>query len=155
MGPSWPSGEGVWLWSLTPLSTVVPVQIPWGVVSCQLITQGCWFTPRNNLFLQMWKLTAKYNHRRLKNGVKHQVTITINQIMNKKLIVSSTPLHLCGLNHTCEVMVSSLPLIIVFSSFETAVVSELSVFACSLDIAGSFLWLAIPKVLKMILVVFS
>ena len=29
--------------------------------SCQLLAEGCWFTPRNNLFLQLWKLTAIYN----------------------------------------------------------------------------------------------
>ena len=28
--------------------------------SCQLLTEGSWFTPRNNLFLQQWKLTAIY-----------------------------------------------------------------------------------------------
>ena len=28
--------------------------------SCQLLTEGCWFTPRNNLFLQLWKLTSIY-----------------------------------------------------------------------------------------------
>ena len=28
--------------------------------SCQLLTEGCWFTPRNNVFLQLWKLTAIY-----------------------------------------------------------------------------------------------
>ena len=31
----------------------------WG--SCQLLPEGCWFTPRNNVFLQLWKLTAIYN----------------------------------------------------------------------------------------------
>ena len=36
-----------------------------------LLTEGCWFTPRNNLFLQLWKLTAIYNQSWLKNGVKH------------------------------------------------------------------------------------
>ena len=42
--------------------------------SCQLLTEGFWFTPRNNLFLQLWKLTAIYNQILLKNGVKHQFT---------------------------------------------------------------------------------
>ena len=40
--------------------------------SCQLLTEGCWFTPRNKLFLQLWKLTAIYDQIRLKNGVKQQ-----------------------------------------------------------------------------------
>ena len=39
--------------------------------SCQLLTEGCWFTPTNNVFLQLWKLTAIYNQTWLKNGVKH------------------------------------------------------------------------------------
>ena len=34
--------------------------------SSQLLTEGCWFTPRNNLFLKLWKLTAIYNQIRLK-----------------------------------------------------------------------------------------
>jgi len=42
--------------------------------SCQMLTEGCWFTPRNNLFLHLWKLTAIYNQTRLKNGVKLQFT---------------------------------------------------------------------------------
>ena len=42
--------------------------------SGQLVTEGCWFTPWNNLFLQLWKLTAIYNQTCLKNGVKHQFT---------------------------------------------------------------------------------
>ena len=44
--------------------------------SCQLITEGCWFTPRNNLFLHLKKLTAIYtfNQTWLNNGVKHQFT---------------------------------------------------------------------------------
>ena len=25
---------------------------------CKLLTKGCWFTPSNNLFLQLWKLTS-------------------------------------------------------------------------------------------------
>ena len=36
---------------------------------------GYWFTPRNNLFLQLWKLTAIFNQIWLKNVVKHQFTI--------------------------------------------------------------------------------
>ena len=35
-------------------------------------TEGCWFTPRNKLVLQLWNLTAIYNQTWLKNGVKHQ-----------------------------------------------------------------------------------
>ena len=42
--------------------------------SCQLLTEGYWFTPRNYVFLQLWKLTAIYNQTCLKNGVKHQFT---------------------------------------------------------------------------------
>ena len=43
--------------------------------SCPLLTEGCWFTPRNNVFLKLWKLTAIYNQTWLKNGIKHQFTI--------------------------------------------------------------------------------
>ena len=43
-------------------------------VSCQLLMEGCWFTTRNNLFLQHWKLTIIFNQMRLKNGVKHYIT---------------------------------------------------------------------------------
>ena len=32
------------------------------------------YFPRNNKFLQQWKLTAIYNQKRLKNGAKHQLT---------------------------------------------------------------------------------
>ena len=39
-----------------------------------LLTEDCWFTPRNNLFFQLWKLTSIYNLIRLKNGTKHQFT---------------------------------------------------------------------------------
>ena len=28
--------------------------------SCQLLTECCWFNLRNNLFLQLWKLTSIY-----------------------------------------------------------------------------------------------
>ena len=42
--------------------------------NCQLLTEGCWFNPRNNLFLQLWKLTAIYNQVRLTKDVKHQFT---------------------------------------------------------------------------------
>ena len=34
--------------------------------SCQLLTEGCWFTLRNNQCLQLWKLTAIYNQKSLK-----------------------------------------------------------------------------------------
>ena len=34
----------------------------------------CWFTPRNNVFLQLWKLTSIYNQTWMNNGVKHQFT---------------------------------------------------------------------------------
>ena len=36
--------------------------------SCELLTEYCWFTPRNNLFFQLWKLTAIYNQIMLKNS---------------------------------------------------------------------------------------
>ena len=42
-------------------------------VSCQLLMEGCWFTPRNILFLQLRKLIAMYNQTWLKNGIKHQI----------------------------------------------------------------------------------
>ena len=42
--------------------------------SCQLATAGCWFTPKDNLVLQQWKLTAVYNQIWLKNGSKHRFT---------------------------------------------------------------------------------
>ena len=45
--------------------------------SCQLLTEGCWFTHRNNLFRQLLNLTALYNQIMLKNGVKHQFTNTL------------------------------------------------------------------------------
>ena len=48
--------------------------------SCQLQTEGCWFNHRNNLFLQLWKLTAIYNQTLLKNGVKHQFTSPIHHL---------------------------------------------------------------------------
>ena len=44
--------------------------------SCQLLTECFWFNPRNNVFLQLWKLTAICNQIRLENGVKHQYTVT-------------------------------------------------------------------------------
>ena len=43
--------------------------------SCQLLTEGCWFTHGNYRFLQLWKLTALYNQTELKNGVKQQYTL--------------------------------------------------------------------------------
>ena len=45
--------------------------------SCQFLTEGCWLTPRNNVFLQLWKLTAIYNPNMVENGVKHQFTIEL------------------------------------------------------------------------------
>ena len=42
--------------------------------SCQLLMEGYWFTPSNDLFLQLWRLTAIYNQTWLNNGVKHQFT---------------------------------------------------------------------------------
>ena len=45
--------------------------------SCQLLTKGCWFIPRKNVLLQLWKagkLTAIYNQSWLKNGIKLQLT---------------------------------------------------------------------------------
>ena len=45
--------------------------------SFQLLTVGCWFTPRKNVFLQLWKLTAIYYQTWLKNGIKHQSTSPI------------------------------------------------------------------------------
>ena len=39
----------------------------------QLLMEGCWFTPTNTEFLQLWNLTAIYNLKKgLKNGIKHQ-----------------------------------------------------------------------------------
>jgi len=46
--------------------------------SCQLLTQGFWFTPMNHLFLQLWKLTAIYNQIRLKNSIKHSSSSSYN-----------------------------------------------------------------------------
>ena len=66
-----------WLRRLT-LKLLAPLH--WGSNpmrgSWQVLTEGCCFTPRNNVFLQLWKLTAIYNLKRLKNGVKHQFTST-------------------------------------------------------------------------------
>ena len=42
--------------------------------SCHMLTGGCWFTLRNNFFLQLWKLNVIYNQTWVKNGVKHQFT---------------------------------------------------------------------------------
>ena len=68
-GPLWPSGFALKL--LAPLRCGSnPMR-----GSCQLLTEGCWFTPRNNLFLQLLKLTAIFNQTWLKNGVKHQFTL--------------------------------------------------------------------------------
>ena len=47
-----------------------------------LRTEGFWFTPRNNLFLQLWKLTAIYNQAWLKGGVKLQFNETLRQNQN-------------------------------------------------------------------------
>ena len=45
-----------WLRRLT-LKLLAPLR--WGSNpmrgGCQLLTEGCWFTPMNNLFLQLWK----------------------------------------------------------------------------------------------------
>ena len=49
-------------------------------VNCQLLTEDCWFTPRNRLSLQLWKLTSIYNQIRLKNGVKHPFTSRIGEL---------------------------------------------------------------------------
>ena len=46
--------------------------------SCQLLTEGCWFIPSNNLFLQLWKLTAiyMYNQIRLEQWRKTPIHLT-------------------------------------------------------------------------------
>ena len=66
-----------WLWWLA-LKLLAPLHCGSGLNpmsgSCQLLTEGCWFTPMNNMILQMWKLTTIYNQKRLKNGVKHEFT---------------------------------------------------------------------------------
>ena len=41
--------------------------------SCQLLMEGCWFTARNNVFLQLWKLNSIYNQKRLKKWSKTQI----------------------------------------------------------------------------------
>ena len=69
LGPPWPSGLGVSLYKI--LASLRLGSNPMRG-SCQLLTEGCWFTPRNCLFLQLWQLTAISNQLRLKNGVKHQ-----------------------------------------------------------------------------------
>ena len=55
------------------LKLLSPLRWGWNPMrgSCQLRTEGCWFTPRNDLILQLWKLTAIYNQICLENGVKH------------------------------------------------------------------------------------
>ena len=66
-----------WLWWLA-LKLLAPLHCGSGLNpmsgSCQLLTEGCWFTSMNNMILQMWKLTTIYNQKRLKNGVKHEFT---------------------------------------------------------------------------------
>ena len=49
--------------------------------SCQLlhVTEGCWFTPRNKMFLQLWQLTAIYNQIRLKSGVNTNSPIHLHK----------------------------------------------------------------------------
>ena len=54
-----------WLSGLMCLALKQLAPLRWGSNpmrdSCQLLTEDCWFTPRNNVFLQLWKLTAIYN----------------------------------------------------------------------------------------------
>ena len=44
--------------------------------SCQLLTEGCLFTPRNNTFLQLWKLTTIYNQIMFKKWHKTPIQLT-------------------------------------------------------------------------------
>ena len=53
--------------------------------SCQLLTESCWLTHKNNVFLQLWKLPAIYNQIRLKNGVKHPFTSPHHNLLWLKL----------------------------------------------------------------------
>ena len=50
-----------------------------------LLMECCWFTPRNNLFLQLLKRTAIYTHNqvRWRNGVTHQFTSSAYEHLNK------------------------------------------------------------------------
>ena len=55
---------------------------------CQLLTEGCWFTSSNNLFLQLWKLTAIY----LANNVeKCRKTPKDTNQKNQQQFQSETP----------------------------------------------------------------
>ena len=53
-----------------------------------MLTEGCWFTPRNNQFLQLWKLTVKNDLIRLTDDVKHQ--LTSHQLTSRPLIVGKS-----------------------------------------------------------------
>ena len=74
-GPDKGDSVAEWLRCLT-LKLLAPLR--WGSNpmrgSCQLLTESCWFTPMNNVFLQLWKLTAIYNQTWLNNVVKDQFT---------------------------------------------------------------------------------
>ena len=63
--------------------------------NCQLLTEGCWFTPRNNVFLQLWKLTTIHNQRWLKNGVKHQFTSPQWSVCHNTLLVITCYVYAC------------------------------------------------------------
>ena len=76
-----------------------------GTCSCQLLTEGCWFNLRNNVFLQLWKLTAKNNqiHLRLKNGVNiNSPHITSPHQVNVKRFILK---HQCTPNHITLLLV--------------------------------------------------
>ena len=61
--------------------------------SCQLITEGCWFIPGDNLFLQLWKLTAIYKQKLFnKNVVKHTFTL----IFKERLTMEGFTTGTCG-----------------------------------------------------------
>ena len=45
--------------------------------SFQLLMEGCWFTPRNNLFLQLWKLTTIYNQHMVEKSSHHLFTFLL------------------------------------------------------------------------------
>ena len=79
------------------LALKLPAPLRWGSNpirgSCQLLTEGCWFTPRNNFFLQLWKLTAIHNTLWLKNGVKHQVNWCFTLFVNRFRCYMAVSLH--------------------------------------------------------------
>ena len=64
-----------------------------GTCICQLLTEGCCFTPGNNVFLQLWKLTATCVYTLIgmkKNDVTHKHHLTYHKLIPETLLRRST-----------------------------------------------------------------